>query len=108
MEFKEGIHEEGVGYSPNGEFCGECSSSTCKGCVIAEKEAKEKYIYTYMQHHVRFEQEFESLDWALTTAFADIDNNTAYPLSIVGGKVNIDDVFALYDMVEDAEEAMEE
>lgn len=28
-----GCHGGGVGWNPQGIFCGECSSSTCKGCV---------------------------------------------------------------------------
>ena len=27
-----GTHEEGLGWNPNGVFCGECSESTCRGC----------------------------------------------------------------------------
>lgn len=27
-----GTHEEGLGWNPNGVFCGECSASTCRGC----------------------------------------------------------------------------
>ncbi|SDF77903.1 hypothetical protein [Sporomusa acidovorans] len=28
-----GAHEGGCGWNPQGVFCGECSSSTCKGCI---------------------------------------------------------------------------
>jgi hypothetical protein len=28
-----GIHEGGCGWNPQGVWCGECSSITCKGCV---------------------------------------------------------------------------
>lgn len=27
-----GLHEGGVGWNPNGIFCGECTAVTCKGC----------------------------------------------------------------------------
>lgn len=33
-----GVHEEGLGWNPNGVFCGECSNSTCKGCVNENAE----------------------------------------------------------------------
>lgn len=33
-----GRHEEGLGWNPNGVFCGECSNMTCEGCPMAEKE----------------------------------------------------------------------
>ena len=28
-----GIHDEGLGWKPNGDFCGECSNTTCKSCI---------------------------------------------------------------------------
>lgn len=28
-----GVHDEGLGWNPQGVFCGECSNMTCKGCV---------------------------------------------------------------------------
>jgi len=27
-----GIHDEGLGWNPQGHFCGECGSLTCKDC----------------------------------------------------------------------------
>ena len=27
-----GVHDEGLGWNPNGVFCGECSNMTCNGC----------------------------------------------------------------------------
>lgn len=33
-----GCHEGGCGWNPNGVFCGECSNSTCKGCVNENAE----------------------------------------------------------------------
>lgn len=33
-----GCHEGGLGWNPNGVFCGECSNSTCKGCVNENAE----------------------------------------------------------------------
>lgn len=27
-----GMHSDGVGWAPNGEFCGECTRETCVGC----------------------------------------------------------------------------
>lgn len=34
----EGTHEEGLGWTPMGDFCGECSRRTCQGCPVAEEE----------------------------------------------------------------------
>lgn len=34
-----GFHGEGVGYNPNGIFCGECSRLSCKSCV--NKDSKD-------------------------------------------------------------------
>jgi hypothetical protein len=34
-----GVHDEGLGWNPQGVFCGECSNMTCVGCV--NKGAKE-------------------------------------------------------------------
>lgn len=33
-----GIHDEGLGWNPNGVFCGECSAITCKGCPNSEEK----------------------------------------------------------------------
>ena len=27
-----GVHDEGLGWNPNGVFCGECSNMNCKDC----------------------------------------------------------------------------
>lgn len=32
-----GVHDEGLGWSPNGKFCGECNNITCVGCPSADK-----------------------------------------------------------------------
>lgn len=32
-----GFHKDGTGYNPHGVWCGECCSSTCEGCVNADK-----------------------------------------------------------------------
>lgn len=29
-----GLHEEGLGWSPDGNFCGECSRSSCEQCPV--------------------------------------------------------------------------
>jgi hypothetical protein len=34
----EGTHSEGLGWTPMGDFCGECSRRTCQGCPVAEEE----------------------------------------------------------------------
>lgn len=34
------FHDEGLGWSPDGNFCGECSSTTCVACPVAEEELK--------------------------------------------------------------------
>ena len=34
----EGCHEDGLGWAPDGTFCGECSNVTCKGCSQADKK----------------------------------------------------------------------
>ena len=31
-----GEHSCGLGYAPNGEFCGECSNMSCDGCKVWE------------------------------------------------------------------------
>lgn len=28
-----GVHDEGCGWNPQGAFCGECGSTTCKNCI---------------------------------------------------------------------------
>lgn len=35
FENADGYHENGIGYSPSGEWCGERMKSTCKGCTRA-------------------------------------------------------------------------
>lgn len=32
-----GEHSCGLGYAPNGEFCGECSNISCDGCSVWEE-----------------------------------------------------------------------
>lgn len=29
-----GIHEDGLGWNPDGAFCGECTSMDCKTCSV--------------------------------------------------------------------------
>lgn len=29
-----GIHDSGLGWNPNGSFCGECSFISCADCVV--------------------------------------------------------------------------
>lgn len=36
VEPRDGIHEEGLGWNPNGVFCGECSNTTCISCPIKD------------------------------------------------------------------------
>lgn len=33
-----GVHTDGVGYAPDGTFCGECTKGSCKGCPAWNKE----------------------------------------------------------------------
>jgi hypothetical protein len=35
-----GVHTDGVGYAPDGTFCGECNKSTCENCPVWVKEKK--------------------------------------------------------------------
>ena len=32
-----GVHTDGIGYAPDGRFCGECTKATCVSCGIIEK-----------------------------------------------------------------------
>lgn len=32
-----GMHEGGIGWNPNGVWCGECCKDTCSGCVNEHK-----------------------------------------------------------------------
>ena len=34
MITEEGIHEDGIGYAPDGTWCGECCENTCVGCNV--------------------------------------------------------------------------
>ena len=56
-----GVHDEGLGWNPQGTFCGECGSLTCKGCINQFEEplkSPEKVKCDYEQcsfpecHHV--------------------------------------------------------
>ena len=31
-----GYHDSGMGWAPNGHWCGECCKSSCKGCKVWE------------------------------------------------------------------------
>jgi hypothetical protein len=33
-----GVHTDGVGYAPDGSFCGECTKESCEGCPAWKKE----------------------------------------------------------------------
>lgn len=35
-----GHHDSGVGWMPNGRYCGECTHSTCEKCSVWEWELK--------------------------------------------------------------------
>lgn len=35
-----GKHDEGVGWGPDGEFCGECSNISCGACLVWRKRSK--------------------------------------------------------------------
>jgi len=56
-----GVHDEGCGWNPQGAFCGECGSTTCKNCISQFEEplkSPEKVKCDYEQcsfpecHHV--------------------------------------------------------
>ena len=32
-----GTHDKGLGWNPNGVFCGECSNTTCVGCSMKDE-----------------------------------------------------------------------
>lgn len=36
-----GVHTDGVGYAPDGRFCGECNKDTCVGCEVLKKTGAE-------------------------------------------------------------------
>ena len=33
-----GVHSDGVGYAPDGKFCGECTKCSCEGCYQIDME----------------------------------------------------------------------
>jgi len=33
-----GVHEEGLGWNPQGVFCGECSNRDCSGCKFEHEK----------------------------------------------------------------------
>lgn len=33
-----GTHDEGVGWNPNGVFCGECSNTNCVDCPMKNEK----------------------------------------------------------------------
>ena len=37
-----GIHTDGVGYAPDGHFCGECTRKSCGGCWIGEDVMRDR------------------------------------------------------------------
>lgn len=36
-----GVHTDGVGYAPDGRFCGECNKTSCAGCRILKNTGAE-------------------------------------------------------------------
>lgn len=36
-----GVHTDGVGYAPDGSFCGECIKTTCVNCEALKKTGSE-------------------------------------------------------------------
>jgi len=36
-----GTHEDGCGWDPAGNFCGECGDGTCEGCPVWAKRCSE-------------------------------------------------------------------
>lgn len=37
-----GIHTDGVGYAPDGYFCGECIRESCEGCWVVRNVGLKK------------------------------------------------------------------
>lgn len=33
-----GVHTDGIGFAPDGTFCGECTKASCKDCPIITKD----------------------------------------------------------------------
>ena len=33
-----GVHTDGVGYAPDGRFCGECTRDSCEGCPALDRK----------------------------------------------------------------------
>ena len=33
-----GVHTDGIGFSPDGTFCGECTKASCKDCPSITKD----------------------------------------------------------------------
>lgn len=48
-----GHHQEGLGWNPNGDFCGECSRLSCEGCKQRFK-SKEKSNEKDSKSHSNF------------------------------------------------------
>lgn len=38
-----GIHEDGCGWAPNGDFCGECSNESCENCSVWRNIREDNY-----------------------------------------------------------------
>lgn len=38
-----GVHEDGCGWAPNGDFCGECSNETCENCSVWRNIKEDNY-----------------------------------------------------------------
>ncbi len=35
-----GVHTDGIGFAPDGTFCGECTKASCKDCPAASGKYK--------------------------------------------------------------------
>lgn len=38
-----GAHEDGCGWAPNGDFCGECSNASCENCSVWRNIREDNY-----------------------------------------------------------------
>ena len=49
-----GTHSEGLGWNPQGVFCGECGTMNCNGCPNQFKRQLKQYICTYNEPQLQF------------------------------------------------------
>lgn len=59
-----GVHDEGVGWNPNGSFCGECGNISCEGCKIADKISTR--VRTNFGDKIRSMSNEELAEWIFT------------------------------------------